>query len=47
MAATVLAVFSNVDRFADAKHAASYAGPVPSTYHSGEREAYGRITKRG
>jgi transposase len=47
VAATVLAVFSNVDRFADAKHAASYAGLVPSTYHSGEREAYGRITKRG
>jgi transposase len=47
VAATVLAVCSNVDRFADAKHAASYAGLVPSTYHSGEREAYGRITKRG
>ena len=47
VAATVLAVFSNVERFADAKHAASYAGLVPSTYHSGEREAYGRITKRG
>ena len=47
MAATILAVFSDVRRFADAKHAASYAGLVPSTYHSGEREAYGRITKRG
>jgi transposase len=33
-------------RLAEAKHAASYAGLVPSTYHSGEREAYGRITKR-
>ena len=36
-----------MDRFADAKHAASYAGLVPATYHSGDREAYGRITKRG
>jgi hypothetical protein len=36
-----------VRRFADAKRAASYAGLVPSTYHSGAREAYGRITKRG
>src|SRR5262245_34405377 len=47
VAATILAVFSDVRRFADAKHAASYAGLVPSTYHSGAREAYGRITKRG
>jgi transposase len=47
VAETVLAVFSNVDRFADAKHAARYAGLVPSSYHSGEREAYGRIPKRG
>jgi transposase len=47
VAATVLAVFSDVTRFPDAKHAASYAGLVPATYHSGAREAYGRITKRG
>jgi transposase len=47
VAATVLAVYSDVRRFADAKHAASYAGLVPATYHSGDREAYGRITKRG
>jgi transposase len=47
VAATVLAVVSDVRRFADAKHAASYAGLVPATYHSGDREAYGRITKRG
>jgi transposase len=47
VAATIVAVFADVGRFADAKHAASYAGLVPSTYHSGEREAYGRITKRG
>ena len=47
VASTAIAVFSNVERFADAKHAASYAGLVPSTYQSGEREAHGRITKRG
>jgi transposase len=47
VAATVLAVFSDVRRYADAKHAASYAGLVPAAYHSGDREAYGRITKRG
>ncbi len=47
MAATILAVFSDVARFPSAKHAASYAGLVPATYHSGDREAYGAITKRG
>jgi transposase len=47
VAATILAVFSDVTRFPDAKHAASYAGLVPATYHSGDREAYGPITKRG
>jgi transposase len=44
---TVLAVLSNVGRFASAKRAASYVGIVPSTFHSGEREASGHITKRG
>jgi transposase len=47
VAATILAVFSDVTRFPSAKHAASYAGLVPATYHSGDREAYGAITKRG
>ncbi len=47
VACTAIAVFSKVERFADAKHAASYAGLVPSTYQSGERDAHGRITKRG
>ncbi len=47
VAATAVAVFSDVSRFPDAKHAASYAGLVPSTYQSGERDAHGRITKRG
>ncbi len=44
---TVLAVFSEVSRFPSAKHAASYAGLVPSTFQSGERDAHGHITKRG
>jgi transposase len=47
VASTALAVFSDVGRFPDAKHVASYAGLVPSTYRSGERDAHGRITKRG
>ena len=34
-------------RFPSAKHAASYIGLVPSTHQSGDRDAHGRITKRG
>jgi transposase len=44
---TVLAVFSDVQRFPSAKHAASYAGLVASTFDSGERVQHGRITCRG
>jgi hypothetical protein len=47
VAATVVAVFADVQRFPDAKHAASYAGLTPSTYQSGARDVHGRITKRG
>jgi transposase len=47
VALTVLAVFSDVHRFPTAKHAASYAGLVTSTYDSGERVRHGRITRRG
>jgi transposase len=47
VATTAIAIFSDVDRFPDAKHAASYGGLVPATYQSGERDAHGRITKRG
>jgi transposase len=47
VAATVLAVFGDIGRFATTKHAASYAGLVPTTYQSGDRAAHGRITKRG
>lgn len=47
VATTAVAVFSEVKRFPSAKHAASYAGLVPATYQSGEREVHGRITRRG
>jgi transposase len=47
VALTVLATFSDVRRFPSAKHAASYAGLVASTYDSGERIQHGRITRRG
>ena len=44
---TVIAAFSDVRRFPTAKHAASYAGLVSSTYDSGERVQHGHITRRG
>jgi transposase len=47
VALTAIAVFADVQRFASAKHAASYAGLVPSTYQSGACDRHGHITKRG
>ena len=47
VALTTLAVLSDISRFPSTKHAASYAGLVPSTHQSGDRDAHGRITKRG
>jgi transposase len=47
VALTVVAVFSEVERFPSAKHVASYAGLVPTTYQSGERARHGHITKQG
>jgi transposase len=47
VALTALAAFSEARRFPSAKHAASYAGLVASTYDSGERERHGHITRRG
>lgn len=44
---TCLAYYNNPSRFKNAKHAASYAGLVPTTYHSAERERFGHITKEG
>ena len=46
-ALTAVAVFSDVHRFPSAKHAASYAGLVPATHQSGDRDTHGHITKRG
>ena len=47
VALTVVAVFSEVERFPSAKHVASYAGLVPTTYQSGEWDRHGHITKQG
>ena len=47
VALTAIAVFADVHRFASAKHVASYAGLVPSTYQSGACDRHGHITKRG
>jgi hypothetical protein len=47
VATTAVAVFSDIRRFPTAKHAASYSGVVPSTHQSGDRDAHGRITKKG
>jgi transposase len=47
VAATAVAVFSDISRFPTAKQAASYAGVVPSTHQSGDHDAHGRITKKG
>lgn len=47
VALTVIAVFSEVERFPSAKHVASYAGLVPATYQSGDRDHHGHITKQG
>jgi transposase len=47
VALTVIAAFSDVRRFPSAKHAASYAGLVASTFDSGERVQHGHITRRG
>lgn len=47
VALTTIAVFSDVRRFPTAKHAASYAGLVASTFDSGERVQHGHITRRG
>lgn len=47
VALTTLAVLADVPRFPSAKHAASYAGLVPSTHQSGARDRHGHLTKRG
>jgi len=47
VALTAIAVFSDPQRFRNAKHAASYTGLVPTTYQSGDHDAHGHITRRG
>jgi transposase len=47
VAPTAIAIFADVHRFASAKHVASYAGLVSSTYQSGACDRHGHITKRG
>jgi transposase len=44
---TVIAAFSDARRFPTAKHAASYAGLIASSYDSGDRVRHGHITGRG
>src|ERR1043166_3896377 len=46
-AQTLVAVVDRIERFASAKKLVAYAGLVPSVRASGERIAYGRITKQG
>jgi transposase len=47
VASTFLAVVGEARRFSGAKKLASYAGIVPSTFQSGERDRHGHITRRG
>jgi transposase len=47
VAATALAVLSDVTRFPDAKHAASYVGVIPSMRQTGTHNPPGRLTRRG
>jgi transposase len=44
---TLVAGWGDITRFPSTKHAASYVGFSPATYHSGDREVSGHITKRG
>ena len=43
----IVSEIGDIGRFPDSHHLSSYAGLVPSTYSSGGRTQYGRITKRG
>lgn len=47
VAITVVAALSDPHRFPTAKHVASYAGLVPMTSQSGDRDHHGHITKSG
>ena len=46
-ALTIMAEIGDVSRFPSAKKLQGYAGLVPSTYNSGDRQIHGKITKQG
>lgn len=46
-ALTIMAEIGDVNRFVSAKKLQGYAGLVPSTYNSGDKQIHGRITKQG
>jgi len=46
-ALTIMAEIGDINRFNSAKKLQGYAGLVPSTYASGEKQVHGRITKQG
>lgn len=46
-ALTIIAEIGDISRFPSAKHLQSYAGLVPSTYNSGNKQIHGKITKQG
>ena len=46
-ALTIISEIGDINRFISCKHLQSYAGLVPSTYNSGDKQVHGKITKRG
>lgn len=46
-ALTIIAEIGDIGRFPSAKKLQGYAGLVPSTYSSGDKQIHGRITKQG
>jgi transposase len=46
-ALTIMAEIGDINRFCSPKKLQGYAGLVPSTYSSGEKQVHGKITKQG
>ncbi len=46
-ALTIMGEIGDINRFGSAKKLQGYAGLVPSTYSSGDKQVHGRITKQG
>lgn len=46
-ALTIMAEIGDITRFCSPKKLQGYAGLVPSTYNSGDKQIHGRITKQG